>query len=204
MFTYGRRIRCRRIRCRLQTRPTPLLGLIHSRRLRRSAARQLDGRLHVMSALGGDMLPRAGKLSGRWRSSDPVAFRREGRCTGKTTKARYSWWSEFYLRLLSSICPSSRRNGLETHPTVIQNILRDLVVVLRIKKWFKYVNWYFQAYNHELLKTFKQKLMQSVYCEMCFIFTSYCAKMRLSANFRPNQIRKLTAFPKAPNWIREG
>ena len=32
MFTYGRR-RHRRIRCRLQTRPTPLLGLIYCRRL---------------------------------------------------------------------------------------------------------------------------------------------------------------------------
>jgi len=37
-------------------RPTPLLGLIYCRRLKRSAARQLDGRPRVMSAVAVDML----------------------------------------------------------------------------------------------------------------------------------------------------
>ena len=37
VFTYGRPIKRRRIRRRLQTRPTPLLGLIYCRRLRCSA-----------------------------------------------------------------------------------------------------------------------------------------------------------------------
>jgi len=48
VFTYGRRVRRKRIRRRLQTRPAPLLGLIYCRRLN---PRQLDGRPHVMSAL---------------------------------------------------------------------------------------------------------------------------------------------------------
>ena len=43
-------------RRRLQTRHTPLVGLIHCRRLRRSTAQQLEGRPHIMSALAADML----------------------------------------------------------------------------------------------------------------------------------------------------
>ena len=59
VFTIGRAIKLRRIRRRLQTRLTPLLGLIYCWRLRRSAARQLDGRPHVMSALAAEMLSRS-------------------------------------------------------------------------------------------------------------------------------------------------
>jgi len=40
MFTYGRRIKRRWLRRRLQSRPNPLLGLIYCQRLRRSATGQ--------------------------------------------------------------------------------------------------------------------------------------------------------------------
>ena len=54
---HGRqRRRIKHGRRRLHTRHVPLLGLICCRRLRRSVARQLDGRPHVMSALTADIL----------------------------------------------------------------------------------------------------------------------------------------------------
>jgi len=63
-FTYGsQHRRIKHGRRRLQTRPTPLLGLIYSQRLRRIANWQLDRRAHIMSALTTDM------FSCLWRDS---------------------------------------------------------------------------------------------------------------------------------------
>jgi len=55
MFTYGRRIKRRRIRHQLQTKPAPLLDLIYAGAWTWDA-KQLDGRPHIMSALVADML----------------------------------------------------------------------------------------------------------------------------------------------------